>query len=62
MPGPSPMSVKRSNSAVDIASTPTEDQPGFKRTRKRKILPIQSMPGFISVDYFIVLDVLFISI
>lgn len=44
MPGPSPMSVKRSNSAVDIASTPTEDQPGFKRTRKRKILPIQSMP------------------
>jgi len=52
MPGPSPLGVKRSDSAVGLAFTPTEGQPGFKRARKRKILPIQAVPGLYWSDDF----------
>jgi hypothetical protein len=45
LPGPSPLGIRRSDSAGGIAFTPTEGQPGFKRTRKRRILPVQSMPA-----------------
>lgn len=58
MPGPSPLSVKRSDSELGIPFTPTEGQPGFKRTRKRKILPIQAMPGLNWFDGFFIFDVL----
>lgn len=49
MPGPSPLSVKRSASGLGIALAPTEGQPGFKKTRKRKILGTQTMPGIMFV-------------
>jgi hypothetical protein len=45
MPGPSPLNVKRSDSGLGIPQVPTEGQPGFKRTRKREILPMQTMSG-----------------
>lgn len=58
MPGPSPLSVKKGDSAVGLEFTPTKGQPGLKRTRKRTILPIQTMPGFNWCDDFFIFEAL----
>lgn len=45
MPGPSPMGVKRKDASLGLSYPLAEGTPGFKRARKRKILPLQAMPG-----------------
>lgn len=46
VPGPSLMSAKRTGQAGALTYPLSEAEPGsVKRIRKRKILPIQAMPG-----------------